>query len=142
MRFAGAFGSGHEKRRSRRAQFDRCPESIEYERFVHADPTHSPRFFRVHSHEVETSVNDVFILYYDHEIPYEVDGITYFWDDIRLLGVYETESQAEHALDQAKRNPEFSSSPQDLSIFRCEIGRTFWEEGFFTWMPGEECCKS
>lgn len=96
----------------------------------------------MHLHEVENSLNDVFILYYDHEIPYEVDGITYFRDDIRLLGVYESESQAEHALDQAKRNPEFSSSPQDLSIARYEIGRTFWEEGFFTWVPEEECCKS
>lgn len=83
-------------------------------------------------------MESVFIVYYDHEISCESNGVPYVKDDVRMIGIYSSLEKANLAIERACNRPEFSESCNDLTVFECEIGKDHWEEGYFTWTPDAE----
>jgi len=58
----------------------------------------------------------------------------YLWfvqqDDELLIGVSETESDANNAIERLKSKPGFLDFPQAFEIHSCELGKDHWTEGF------------
>lgn len=68
---------------------------------------------------------DVFLLWHIHEMP---DGE----EDVKLVGVYATEQDAEAAERRALRQPGFRDLPEGFQTDRYEVGKDHWTEGFIT----------
>ncbi len=58
----------------------------------------------------------------------------YLWfvqqDDELLIGVSETESDANNAIERLKSKPGFLDFPQAFEIHSYELGQDHWTEGF------------
>jgi hypothetical protein len=67
----------------------------------------------------------VFIVQHEHPL---ASGC----DDAKLIGVYESQSDAEAAAARVKTQPGFCDWPDGFTIDRYEIGRDHWTEGFVT----------
>jgi hypothetical protein len=75
----------------------------------------------------------VFLLHHVHEFD---DG----HEDVKLVGVYSTQSKAEAALATVRDQPGFRDLPDGFSIDEWEVDRARpeWPQGFATVLPGEE----
>lgn len=62
---------------------------------------------------------------------YECDGA----DEIKLVGVYASEREAEEARRRSGRLPGFKDHPDGFSISPYEVGRDLWTDGFLTLPP-------
>jgi len=51
-------------------------------------------------------------------------------DDISLIGVYSTRSNAEAAVERSKMLPGFCDYPQGFAIDRYKLDQDHWETGF------------
>lgn len=67
---------------------------------------------------------DVHLLWHAHDLDEEVE--------VKLLGVYSTEQNAEKARERAKSLPGFRDYPEQFHIDRCKVDKDHWEEGFIT----------
>jgi hypothetical protein len=69
----------------------------------------------------------VFILHHVHEID---DG----HEEVKLIGVYSTQANAEAAMTSVRDQPGFCDVPEGFSIdeYRLDPTRPGWEEGYVT----------
>lgn len=51
-------------------------------------------------------------------------------DDALLIGVYETEDDAERAISRLRQMPGFIDAPTGFQIHTRELGQDSWKEGF------------
>ncbi|MEU4763238.1 hypothetical protein AB0H12_08270 [Actinosynnema sp. NPDC023794] len=58
---------------------------------------------------------------------HEEDG-----DDVKLLGVYSTESRARDRIERARLTPGFSEEPDCFEVSRYGVDEDTWSEGFVT----------
>ncbi|MHC8347907.1 DUF7336 domain-containing protein [Pseudomonas sp. RT4P38] len=58
-------------------------------------------------------------------------------DDIKFIGVYESQTSAEDAVKRASLRAGFSENKDGFFIECFELGKDHWTEGFFTYVPGE-----
>lgn len=57
---------------------------------------------------------------------YERDGA----DDVKFIGVYDSEEAAEAAVEQLRIQPGFAETSQGFYVDRYELNQTHWLEGF------------
>jgi hypothetical protein len=72
--------------------------------------------------------NKVFIVMHTHERSADLE-------DIKLIGVYSTETEAKSAVVRAKSLPGFSATPQGFHVQTYELDKDHWIEGFVTVRP-------
>jgi hypothetical protein len=53
-------------------------------------------------------------------------------DDVKLLGVYSTESRAHDRIERARLTPGFSDEPDCFTVSRYVVDEDTWSEGFAT----------
>jgi hypothetical protein len=70
----------------------------------------------------------VFLLAHVHELSPEQE-------DVKIIGIYSTQAQAEAAQKRAKRLPGFKDVPEGFSIDAYELDEDNWVEGFWTYVP-------
>jgi hypothetical protein len=70
----------------------------------------------------------VFVVEHEHELS---EGC----DDVKLIGVYESEEDAEKAVERAKQRPGFRGHPEGFSISSYKVGEDQWTTGFVTLLP-------
>lgn len=51
-------------------------------------------------------------------------------EDVKLIGVYSTQGEAEAAQARARQRPGFADHPDSFFIQAYELDRDHWEEGF------------
>ena len=56
-------------------------------------------------------------------------------EDMKFVGVFATETEAQSAVERAKRRPGFSDTPGGFHVEAYELGKEHWTEGFVTWTP-------
>jgi hypothetical protein len=78
----------------------------------------------------EDNVKSVWLLHHVHEFD---DG----HEDVKLIGVFEPQEQAEAAQARVASQPGFRDLPSGFSIDEAVIGRIGWAEGYVTLQPGE-----
>ncbi|MDP1797845.1 MAG: hypothetical protein Q8K78_10200 [Planctomycetaceae bacterium] len=69
---------------------------------------------------------EVFILHHVHESP-EGD------EDIKLIGIYSSESLAEQAKHRALEQRGFRDKPDGFSIGQYTLDEDHWKEGYISW---------
>lgn len=67
-------------------------------------------------------------MHHTHELPNSEE-------DVKLIGVYSSNAEAELAVKRASCLPGFKESPDGFSVSECTIDEDDWKEGFFTWRP-------
>lgn len=67
----------------------------------------------------------IYLLQHVHEISSEIE-------DIKIIGVYSSIEQANKVKESLKNKPGFSKNHEGFSIDEYELGRTFWEDGFYS----------
>lgn len=72
-------------------------------------------------------MKQVFVLQHVHEL----DGA----EEVKLIGVYDTEDGARAAMKRASGLPGFADHPDGFSIDGYELGRDHWTDGFRTVAP-------
>lgn len=65
----------------------------------------------------------VFLLQHVHELP---DG----QEDVKVIGIYRSRSEADFAIERAKCLPGFRDSPEGFDTQEYELGKDHWIEGF------------
>jgi|KBSMisStaDraftv2_1062788.scaffolds.fasta_scaffold816891_2 hypothetical protein len=78
-------------------------------------------------------MNEVFLLWHVHEF---ADG----HEDVKLIGVYRTQIDAEAALERARKQPGFAELPDEFEIHAHQLNRDGWTEGYFTY-PGSSSAE-
>lgn len=73
----------------------------------------------------------VFIVTHTHELP---DG----QDDIKFIGVYNSQKSAEDAVERASLKAGFSENKEGFFIEKYQLGKDHWTEGFFTYNPEDD----
>jgi len=68
---------------------------------------------------------DVYVLQHVHEFE---DGE----EDVKMIGVYSTQEQAELAVRRMRLQPGFSDTPEGFCIDRYPLDRDHWPEGYVT----------
>lgn len=71
---------------------------------------------------------DVYVLHHVHEFG---DGE----EDVKMIGVYSTQEQAEAAVGRMRLQPGFSDAPEGFSIDRYPLDQDNWAEGYVTVQP-------
>lgn len=68
------------------------------------------------------TVKSVFVVQHAYEL----------WnrEDVKLIGVYGTRSEAEEAVDRARAQPGFCHWPDGFSVDEYALGKDHWTEGF------------
>ncbi len=72
-------------------------------------------------------MRSVFILWHIHEFGGESDE--------KLIGVYETQDDAESAIARLSEKPGFKDTSHGFEICEYELGKDHWIEGYFTAQP-------
>ncbi len=67
----------------------------------------------------------VFLVQHEHELP----G---YRDEVKLIGVYATQEDADEAVERLKQHVGFRDHPDGFSVDKYEIGKDHWTEGFVT----------
>lgn len=75
-------------------------------------------------------MQEVFILHHVHEL-------TTGEEDIKLIGVYSTQQEAEDALNRVKDKPGFCDDIKGFTVNSYKLNRDGWTEGFFTYNHSE-----
>lgn len=73
---------------------------------------------------------DVFVLQHLHEISDDNE-------DVKFIGVYSTEEQAEAAIVRLSLQPGFRETANGFHVDRYPVDKDQWMEGFVTLRPGE-----
>lgn len=83
--------------------------------------TSSPRVNLEQATQART-VKSVFVVQHAYEL----------WDreDVKLIGVYGTRSEAGEAVDRARAQPGFCHWPDGFSVDEYALGKDHWTEGF------------
>ncbi len=68
---------------------------------------------------------DVYVLQHVHEFK---DGE----EDVKMIGVYSTQEQAEAAVGRMRLQPGFSDTPKGFCIDRYPLDQDHWSEGYIT----------
>jgi hypothetical protein len=63
-------------------------------------------------------------------------------EDVKIIGIYDSQSSARLAVRRAKRREGFRDSPDGFCITRYELGRDSWPEGFATVIYREKKSRS
>ncbi len=71
---------------------------------------------------------EVFLVHHVHEF---ADGE----EDVKLIGVYSTRDEAEHAVDRARVLPGFCDAPNGFNIERYPVDKDAWIDGYITVLP-------
>ena len=74
---------------------------------------------------------DVYILQHVHELP---DGE----EDVKLIGVYSSESAAQGAIARLASKPGFHEHSEGFHVGRYEIDQDHWTDGFISWKEATE----
>ncbi len=72
----------------------------------------------------------VFLLWHVHQLSDDEE-------DEKLLGVYESEEEANTAIDRYRSKPGFSEDPTGFQISKYELNKDHWTEGYTTVKPGD-----
>ena len=80
---------------------------------------------------MESLMDSVYLLWHSHELD---DG----HDDVKLIGVYRTELDAQAALERVKDKPGFKELPEGFEIVEYRLNRDGWTEGYVIVSPREE----
>jgi hypothetical protein len=72
----------------------------------------------------------VYLLHHVHEFN---DG----HEDVKLIGVYSTRTNARAALDRVKDQPGFRQCPEGFEVSEVEVDQSGWLEGYVTVDPSE-----
>lgn len=67
----------------------------------------------------------VFIVWHTHQIESS--------EDVKLIGVYATNVDAEGAVERLKSKAGFKDSPDGFEISEYVLGKDHWTEGFISW---------
>jgi homoserine kinase type II len=67
---------------------------------------------------------NVFVLWHAHDLEEEVD--------VKLLGVYSSEQNAQEAKQRASTKPGFADAPDGFQIGCYELDKDEWTDGFAT----------
>lgn len=54
-------------------------------------------------------------------------------EDVKLIGVYVTEADAQAAVSRLRQQPGFREQPEGFHISRYELNKDHWTEGFIGW---------
>lgn len=54
-------------------------------------------------------------------------------EDVKLIGVYVTEADAQVAVSRLSQQPGFRDHPEGFHISRYELNKDHWTEGFVGW---------
>lgn len=73
----------------------------------------------------------VFLMWHIHAMPDTGD------DDVKFIGAYSSQSNAEAAALRLRTQPGFSAYPDGFDIHEYTIDDTEWREGFVTVQPEE-----
>ena len=76
-------------------------------------------------------MNVVYIVTHGHELP---DG----HDDIKFIGIYDSQESAEAAVKRASLKAGFSETKDGFFIEGYQLGKDHWTEGFFTYLPDKD----
>jgi hypothetical protein len=76
-------------------------------------------------------MNTVYIVTHTHQLP---DG----HDDIKFIGVYDSQEFAEDAVKRAGLKVGFSETRDGFFIGGYQLGKDHWTEGFFTYIPSDD----
>lgn len=68
-------------------------------------------------------MKSVYLLQHVHELP---NGV----EDVKVIGVFKTESDAEKMIDFLSDKVGFSSASQGFSVDKYELNKGFWLDGF------------
>jgi hypothetical protein len=68
----------------------------------------------------------VYVLQHVHAAPNEEE-------DVKLIGVYVTEADAQAAVARLGQQPGFRDHPEGFHISRYELNKDHWTEGFIGW---------
>lgn len=70
----------------------------------------------------------VYVVQHVHELPGDRE-------DVKFVGVYATQEDAELAVERLKKQPGFRDCPAGFTVDRYEVGQDHWTEGFVTIQP-------
>ncbi|POF41097.1 hypothetical protein B0D71_17830 [Pseudomonas laurylsulfativorans] len=73
----------------------------------------------------------VYIVTHTHELP---SGN----EDIKFIGVYDSQESAEEAVKRACLKAGFSETQDGFFIESYQLGKDHWTDGFFTYMPSND----
>lgn len=59
-------------------------------------------------------------------------------DDVKFIGVYSTQTQAENAIVRLGKQPGFKELPEGFTISEYEVDKDHWVEGYVTYRPPNE----
>lgn len=59
-------------------------------------------------------------------------------EDVKLIGIYETEDDARAAVARLSQQPGFRAHPHGFHIDRYELNKDHWVEGFISWDEARE----
>jgi hypothetical protein len=62
-----------------------------------------------------------------------VHGVPNGEEDVKLIGVYVTEADAQAAVSRLSQQPGFQDHPEGFHISRYELNKDHWTEGFIGW---------
>jgi hypothetical protein len=79
-----------------------------------------------------TSEVFVFLVYHVHSFSPRVPGFPPDEEDVKLIGVYSTESAANAAVRRAGALPGFSDDPEGFEVVRYQIDKDEWTHGYVT----------
>lgn len=51
-------------------------------------------------------------------------------EDVKVLGIFETEERAERCVNELKKKPGFSNHPDGFHIDKYDLDKAYWQEGF------------
>ena len=80
-------------------------------------------------------MDSVYLLWHSHEWE---DG----HDEVKLIGVYRTELDAQAALQRVKNKPGFRELPEGFEIVEHRLNRDGWTEGYVNVTPCEPACEN
>ena len=74
----------------------------------------------------------VFVVQHVHE---SEDGRD---EDVKFIGVYSSQSDAEAAVSRLRLQPGFRAHPDGFEVMECELNKDHWAEGFVSWKEAAE----
>ena len=67
-------------------------------------------------------------------------------EDIKLIGVYSSQKEAENAITRLRLQPGFCDTPEGFAISKIILNKDYWEEGYITMKGdndvGEDSCET
>lgn len=74
-------------------------------------------------------------VYVMHHVHASQDGEE---EDVKLIGVYDTQSEADAAVARLRSLPGFCDHPEGFEVTPYELNQDHWTEGFISWKEAAE----